>query len=137
LNSANTKQKTCMMRGEEKKKTWEQKWRSCSDVENVMVDPVFVCFKYFPPALYLRLLLCVQAFRTAGLTDFFFYLLRFLFTLPLLRFFLSFSLLFFSAPFSPVFSSFLCSFFLRFSTSSPRSLEGLIYSLTYLYLGKI
>jgi hypothetical protein len=46
-------------------------------------------------------------------------------------------LLFFSAPFSPVFSSFLCSFFLRFSTSSPRSLEGLIYSLTYLYLGKI
>jgi hypothetical protein len=44
------------------------------------------------------------------------------------------SLFFFRS--SPFFL-FLCSFFLRFSTSSTRSLEGLIYSLTYLYLGKI
>jgi hypothetical protein len=28
-------------------------------------------------------------------------------------------------------------FLSTFFTSSPRSLEGLIYSLTYLYLGKI
>jgi hypothetical protein len=51
-------------------------------------------------------------------------------------FLLGFSLLFmlfFSAPFSSVFLFFLCSFFLPLV----RSLEGFIYSLTYLYLEKI
>jgi len=113
VQTQNRKHACCEVK--RKKQTWERKRRSCSDVESVMFDPVFVCFKCFSSALYLHLLLCVKAFRTAGLTGFFFYLLRFLFTLPLLRFFLSFSLLFFFAPFSPVFSSFLCSFFLRFS----------------------
>jgi hypothetical protein len=42
-------------------------------------------------------------------------------------------MLFLFAFFHPFFMLFL----FVFSASSPRSLEGLIYSLTYLYLGKI
>ena len=45
-----------MLQGEEKKQTWERKRRNCSDVESVMVDPVFIYFKSFPAALYLCLL---------------------------------------------------------------------------------
>jgi len=52
-----------------------------------------------------------------------------------LAFFASLCCVFF-AFYSPVFSSFSCCFFLCFSPS-PRSLEELIYSLTYLYLRKI
>ena len=63
------------------------------------------------------------------------YLLCF-FTLPLLRFLSLFAVFFFC----PLLSGFLFFFLLflsAFFTPSPRSLEGLIYSLTYLYLGKI
>jgi hypothetical protein len=56
-------------------------------------------------------------------------------SLPLLRFsFLSLAV--FSVFFSPFFLLFFCSHF-PFFTPFPRSLEELIYNLTYLYLGKI
>jgi hypothetical protein len=62
------------------------------------------------------------------------YLLCFFYSASL-AFFVSLCCVFF-AFYSPVFSSFSWCFFLCFSPS-PRSLEELIYSLTYLYLGKI
>ena len=129
-------------RWREKKQTWERKRRSCSDVESVMVDPVFVCFKYFPLALYLRLQNCRSHWFFLLFTAFSFYsaslafFLIFLFAVFFCSFlssFLLFFMLFLFAFFHPFFMLFL----FVFSASSPRSLEGLIYSLTYLYLGKI
>jgi hypothetical protein len=107
------------VRWREKKQTWERKRRSCSDVESVMVDPVFVCFKYFPPALYLRLLLWFffplrQSIQNCRSHWFFLLFTVFSFYSTFLVFFLSFSLLFFSAPFSPVFSSFYALSFCPF-----------------------
>ena len=104
---------TCMLRGEEKKnrhwngskeaaatlKAW---WLiQCSSVSNIfLMFCIYVCFSGFS-------FLCVKEFRTAGLIGFFFYLLRFLFTLPLLCFSYLSLCCFFSTPFSLVFSSFI------------------------------
>jgi len=66
-------------------------------------------------------------------TPLFPYYLRFFLLPASLAFSFSLFCCFFSAPFSSVFLFFLCSFFLPLV----RSLEGFIYSLTYLYLEKI